>query len=145
MSQDHQATLSTVIDRLAALRRHLDHLRELRPRVTGPEGLHGGLSLSNDVLHSLQVVCQAVIDIASALCVRRKLRFDDYTQAVRNLATFSEFPLSMVRELEKLPEFRNTVIYESMTLDSAMVIKALDRLGPVEEFAEIIRRIEAGA
>ncbi|MFL6234033.1 MAG: hypothetical protein ACJ76N_12940 [Thermoanaerobaculia bacterium] len=31
--------MSPLIDRLAELRRHLDHLRELRPRIAGPEAL----------------------------------------------------------------------------------------------------------
>jgi len=84
--------MSPVIDRLAELFRHLEHLRELRPRVTEPDVLARDLSLHNDVLFSLQTVCQAVIDIASELSARRKLRFQDYTEAVRNLAAFSEFP-----------------------------------------------------
>ena len=93
--------MSPVIDRLAELRRHLDHLRELRPRVPDPEVLSQDLSLHNDVLFSLQTVCQVVIDIASELSARRKLRFQDYTEAVRNLAAFSGFPPAMVRGLEK--------------------------------------------
>jgi uncharacterized protein YutE (UPF0331/DUF86 family) len=136
--------MSPVIDRLVELRRHLDHLRELRSRVTEPEALRGDLSLSNDVLHSLQIICQVVIDIASELSARRGLRFQDYTEAVRNLAAIPELPRSMTQDLEKLPGFRNVLIHEYVTLDYARVLDALDRLGAVEEFAEAVRRIEAG-
>ncbi|HYX25012.1 MAG TPA: hypothetical protein VFC23_12725, partial [Thermoanaerobaculia bacterium] len=66
--------MSPVIERLAELRRHLDHLRELRPRVTSSEDLRRDLSLHNDVLFSLLTVCQLVIDIASDLSARRGLR-----------------------------------------------------------------------
>jgi uncharacterized protein YutE (UPF0331/DUF86 family) len=136
--------VSPVIDRLAELRRHLDHLRELRPRVTDPEVLSRDLSLHNDVLFSLQTVCQAVIDVASELSARRKLRFQDYTEAVRNLAAFSEFSPAMVRGLEKLPAFRNVLVHDYVALDFNRVIEALDRLEPIEEFAEAVRRMEMG-
>lgn len=59
--------MSPVVERLAELRRHLQHLRELRPRVTGPEVLQRDLTLHNDVLFSLLTVCQLVIDIGGAL------------------------------------------------------------------------------
>lgn len=134
--------MSPVLDRLAELRLHLEHLRELRPRVTDPETLRSNLSLRNDVLHSLQTVCQVVIDIASELSARRQLRFQDYTEAVQNLSSFPEFPQTMVRVLEKLPGFRNVLVHEYAALDYARVIQALDGLGPVEEFAEAVRRLE---
>jgi uncharacterized protein YutE (UPF0331/DUF86 family) len=134
--------MSPVIDRLAELFRHLEHLRELRPRVTEPDVLARDLSLHNDVLFSLQTVCQAVIDIASELSARRKLRFQDYTEAVRNLAAFSEFSSAMVAALAQLPAFRNVLIHEYVNLDFAKVVEALDRLEPVEEFAQIIRQME---
>ena len=50
----------------------------------------------------------------------------------------------MTQDLEKLPGFRNVLIHEYVTLDYARVLDALDRLGAVEEFAEAVRRIEAG-
>jgi hypothetical protein len=40
--------MTYLVERLAELRRHLDHLRELRPRVRGGETLRRDLSLSND-------------------------------------------------------------------------------------------------
>lgn len=134
--------MSPVIDRLAELFRHLEHLRELRPRVTEPDVLARDLSLHNDVLFSLQTVCQAVIDIASELSSRRKLRFQDYTEAVRNLASFSEFSPLLVGALAQLPAFRNVLVHDYVNLDFAKVVEALDRLEPVEEFAEIVRRME---
>ena len=135
--------MSPVLDRLAELRLHLAHLRELRPRVIDPETLRNDLSLRNDVLHSLQTICQVVIDIASELSARRQLRFQDYTEAVQNLSFFSEFPQPMIRVLEKLPGFRNVLVHEYAALDYARVIQALDGLSPVEEFAEAVRKLEA--
>lgn len=135
--------MSPVLDRLAELRLHLEHLRELRPRVTDPETLRNNLSLRNDVLHSLQTICQVVIDIASELSARHQLRFQSYTEAVQNLSSFPEFPPAMIRILEKLPGFRNVLVHEYAALDYARVIEALDGLGPIEEFAEAVRRREA--
>jgi hypothetical protein len=40
--------LSEIVERLAQLRRHLGHLRDLRPRVTSSDGLARDLSLHND-------------------------------------------------------------------------------------------------
>jgi uncharacterized protein YutE (UPF0331/DUF86 family) len=135
--------LSPLIDRLAELRLHLDHLRGLRSRVTGPEILRDDLSFRNDVLHSLQTVCQAVIDIASELSARHRLRFQDYTEAVRNLATIPGFSASLVQGLEKVPGFRNVLIHGYVTLDYAKVVDALERLDAIEEFAEAVRQVEA--
>lgn len=137
--------MSPLIDRLVELRRHLDHLHELRPRIAGPEALRQSISLSNDVLHSLQIVCQMVIDIASELSARHGLRFQDYTEAVRNLAAIPGFSPAMARDLEKLPGFRNVLIHEYVALDYGRVIEALDRLGGIEELAEAVRRSEAGS
>ncbi|HEY7214432.1 MAG TPA: DUF86 domain-containing protein [Thermoanaerobaculia bacterium] len=136
--------MSPVIDRLVELRLHLDHLYELRPRVARPEILRENISLRNDVLHSLQTVCQVVIDIASELSARHRLRFQDYTDAVGNLAAIPGFPADMVGELKKLPGFRNVLIHEYVALDYKQVLEALHRLAVVEEFAEAVRRIEIG-
>jgi hypothetical protein len=59
-----------LVDRLADLHQHLRHLRELAPRVPDVDALRRDLSLHNDVLFSLLVVCQAVIDIAGELACR---------------------------------------------------------------------------
>jgi uncharacterized protein YutE (UPF0331/DUF86 family) len=117
-----------LVERLTELRRHLDHLRVLRPRVTGREDLERDLSLHNDVLFSLLTVCQLVIDIAAELSARRGDRFDDYTQAVRNLSRDTRFPIEVVRGLERLPGFRNILIHEYVALDLDRVVEALDQL-----------------
>lgn len=137
--------MSPLAERLAELKRHLDHLRALRPRVSGPETLQRDLSLHNDVLFSLLTVCQLVIDVSGELAARRGERFEDYAGAVRSLVADSRFPPDLVRELERLPGFRNVLVHEYVALDMARVVEALDRLGPVERFLGIARTVvEAG-
>jgi uncharacterized protein YutE (UPF0331/DUF86 family) len=121
------------------LRRYLDHLRKIRPRVTGREALESDLSLTNDVLFSLLSVCQLVIDVAGELSARRGDRYEDYTEAVRNLARDDRFPQELVRKLERLPGFRNVVIHEYVALDLDRVVEALDELEPIEQFLQIAR------
>ena len=135
--------MTYLVERLAELRRHLDHLRDLRPRVTGRQALEQDLSLHNDVLFSLLMVAQLVIDIAGELSARRGDRFEDYTDAVRNLGRDRNFPVDLVAELEGLPGFRNILIHEYVALDLDRVIEALDRLAPIERFFEIVRRGES--
>jgi uncharacterized protein YutE (UPF0331/DUF86 family) len=131
--------LTYLVERLAELRRHLDHLRQIRPRVVGREALERDLSLHNDVLFSLLTICQLVIDVAGELSARRGDRFEDYSQAVRNLSRDVRFPDELVRELERLPGFRNVVIHEYVALDLDRVVTALDRLEPIERFLQIVR------
>jgi pimeloyl-ACP methyl ester carboxylesterase len=88
-----------VIERLAQLRRHLDHLRRLQPRVPDATALRSDLSLHNDVLFSLLTVTQLVIDIAGELAGRKGLRFEDYTEAVRALEAYDEFSPALVDRL----------------------------------------------
>ena len=135
--------MTYLVERLAELRRHLEHLRELLPRVAGREALERDLSLHNDVLFSLLTVCQLVIDIAGELCARRGDRFEDYTEAVRNLTRDSRFPTDLVRQLELLPGFRNVLVHEYIALDMERVVEALNNLRPIEEFLEIVRQIES--
>jgi len=130
-----------LVERLAELRRHLHHLREIRPRVAGPESLQGDLSLHNDVLFSLLTVCQLVIDIAGEMSASRGDRFEDYTEAVRNLSRDERFPPALVREIERLPGFRNVLIHEYVALDMRRVVEAMDRLDPIQEFFEIVHQI----
>jgi uncharacterized protein YutE (UPF0331/DUF86 family) len=132
-----------LVERLSELRRHLDHLREIRPRVTGREALERDLSLHNDVLFSLLTVCQLVIDVAGDLAARRGDRFEDYTEAVRSLARDTRFSPELVRKLERLPGFRNVVIHEYVALDLDRVIEALDDLAPVEAFLRVARELVA--
>jgi uncharacterized protein YutE (UPF0331/DUF86 family) len=136
--------MTYLVERLVELRKHLDHLREIRPRVTGPEALERDLSLHNDVLFSLLTVCQLVIDVAGELSSRRGERFEDYTHAIRNLRMDVRFDAELVGELERLPGFRNVVIHEYVAIDFGRVVEALDRLEPIERFLEIVRRMEAG-
>lgn len=130
--------MTWLVERLAELRRHLGHLRDLRSRVTGGESLAADLSLHNDVLFSLLTVCQLVIDIAGELSARRGDRFEDYTEAVRNLARDHRFPPELVKALERLPGFRNVLIHEYVALDLQRAAEALSELGPVEEFLGIV-------
>jgi uncharacterized protein YutE (UPF0331/DUF86 family) len=135
--------MTFLVERLSELRRHLDHLGELRPRVPNRQALERDLSLHNDVLFSLLMVAQLVVDIAGELSARRGDRFEDYTEAVRNLARDPAFSPEVVAELERLPGFRNVVIHEYVALDLNRVVEALDRLTPIERFVEIVRRLEA--
>ena len=48
-----------------------------------------------------------------------------------------------MRELERLPGFRNVLIHEYVAVDMARVMEALHRLDPIERFVEIVARIEA--
>lgn len=131
--------MSYLAERLADLQRHLDHLAEVRPRVAGAEPLRADLSLANDVLHSLLVVSQRVIDIAAELSTRRGLRFEDFQEAVRNLAIYEEFPDALIRRLEPLPELRNHLIYGVGDLERA--VDLLGKLDGVERFAQGVARI----
>ena len=130
-----------LVERLAELRMHLEHLREIRPRVIDHASLERDLSLHNDVLFSLLTVCQLVIDIAGELSARRGERFEDYTQAVRNLSRDPRFSAQLVRELEPLPGFRNVLIHDYIGLDLNRVVEALDRLAPVESFYAVVHGI----
>lgn len=133
--------MTYLVERLADLRRHLDHLRDIRPRVAGPESLERDLTLHNDVLYSLFTVCQLVIDVASELSSRRGDRFEDYTEAVRNLGKDPRFPIELVRQLERLPGFRNVLVHDYVSLDMAKVVEALDDLKPIEEFHAIVSEL----
>lgn len=136
--------MTFLVERLAELRRHLEHLRALRPRVTGAAALERDLSLHNDVLYSLLTVCQLVIDIAGELSAKNGRRFETYSEAIRNLASDERFPPEMVASLEKMPGFRNVLVHEYVALDMRRVVDALDQLAPVEQFADVVAAIERG-
>lgn len=131
--------MSYLAERLSDLRRHLEHLAEIRPRVAGPESLRDDLSLGNDVLYSLLIVCQRVIDIAAELSTRRGLRFEDFQEAVRNLAIYEDFPDALIRRLEPLPELRNHLIYGRIDYERA--VELLGKLDGVERFAQGVGRL----
>jgi len=132
-----------LVERLGELRKHLSHLRNLGPRVKGAEDLRRDMSLHNDVLFSLLTVCQLVIDIASELSTRRGLKVDDYTESVRNLAAYPEFPADVLATLARLPGFRNVVVHEYVNLDLNRAVEALRQIEPVEAFARIVSEIES--
>lgn len=137
--------MTEITERLAQLRRHLAHLSEMRPRVPSSHALVQDLSLHNDVLFSLLMVCQRVIDLAGELSARRGEAFADYTEAVRNLARDRRFPAALVGELERLPGFRNVLVHQYVVLDLDRVVEALNRLQPIEEFVRIVVEIAAAA
>jgi uncharacterized protein YutE (UPF0331/DUF86 family) len=134
--------MTFLVERLAELRKHVDHLHEVRPRVTGREALERDLSLHNDVLFSLLMISQLVVDIAGELSARRGLRFETYTEAVRNLAKDQRFPADTVDALERLPGFRNVLVHEYVSLDMDRVIEALENLEPVQTFITTVSMIE---
>jgi uncharacterized protein YutE (UPF0331/DUF86 family) len=131
-----------LVERLADLRRHLAHLKELAPRVPDSGSLERDLSLHNDVLFSLLVVCQAVIDIAGELAARRGLRFQDYTEALRALRQVDGIPQALVDRLEPLPGFRNVLVHEYVALDYARVLEALRDLDTVDQFVRVVAKLE---
>lgn len=135
--------MTFLVERLADLRQHVQHLRDLAPRVGSADALRRDLSLHNDVLFSLLVVCQAVIDIAGELAARRGIRFQDYTEAVRALGGIDGMPGELVGQLEGLPGFRNVLIHEYVALDYGRVLEALRNLDAIERFARIVGALEA--
>jgi uncharacterized protein YutE (UPF0331/DUF86 family) len=135
--------MTFLVERLAELRRHLDHLQELRPRVHDATALERDLSLHNDVLFSLLTIAQVVIDVAGELSAREGHRFEDYTTAVRNLAKLPDFPQDVVRELARLPGFRNILVHGYVGLDYDLVVRVLGDFEPIERFLKItLRRLE---
>jgi uncharacterized protein YutE (UPF0331/DUF86 family) len=136
--------MTYLVERLTELRRHLEHLRELTPRVPSREPLARDMSLRNDVLFSLLMIAQLVIDIAGELAARRGDRFEDYTEAVRNLSRDGRFPPDLTKSLELLPGFRNVLIHEYVALDLDRVVDALNELEPIERFVRIVANLESG-
>lgn len=134
--------MTFLVERIAELRRHLDHLRELRPRVGDGALLERDLSLHNDVLFSLLTVCQLVIDIAGELSAKQNRRFETYAEAIRNLSADPRFPIEVVRSLERLPGFRNVLVHEYVSLDMRRVVEALDDLMPIAQFADVVASLE---
>jgi uncharacterized protein YutE (UPF0331/DUF86 family) len=136
--------MTYIVERLSELGRHLAHLREIRPRVPDRAVLERDLTVHNDVMFSLLMVSQLVIDIAGELSARRGDRFEDYTGAVRNLARDPRFSAGLVHALERVPGFRNILIHEYVALDLDRVVEALNQLEPIEQFLGIVAEIERG-
>lgn len=135
--------MTYLVERLAELRRYLSHARTLQPRVRDTAALERDLSLRNDVLFTLLTLAQLVIDVAGELSSRRGDRFEDYTEAIKNLLRDPKFPTELVAKLERLPGFRNVVIHEYVALDLERVVAALNELDPIERFVEVVAGIEA--
>jgi uncharacterized protein YutE (UPF0331/DUF86 family) len=134
--------LSYLTERLTDLRRHLDHLAELSPqgsRSLSAAALRGDLSLANDVAYSLLMVTQRTIDVAAELSTRRGLRFEDFQEAIRNLAIHEEFPDALIRKLEPLPDLRNHLIYGQ--LEPERTVDFLGKLDGVERFVQAVGRM----
>lgn len=134
--------MTYLVERLTELRRYLDHAATLRARVPDSAALERDLSLHNDVLFSLLSICQLTIDIAGELSAQRGDRFEDYTEAIRNLSRDERFPTAVVQSLERLPGFRNVVVHEYVALDLNRVVEALHDLAAVERFASVVADIE---
>ena len=134
--------MTFLVERLADLRRHLRHLHEIRPRVASVTQLETDLSLHNDVMFSLLVVTQSVIDIAGELAARQGVRFQDYTEAIKALRQVPGFPPDLVEPLVRFPGFRNVVVHEYAAVDYARVLRALDDLEPAERFARAVAALE---
>ncbi len=133
--------MTYLAERVADLRRQLAHLEGLRSHVPDPAALEADLSLANDVRYGLLVVCQRAIDIAGELSARRGLRFEDYIEAVRNLAIYEEFPDALIRRLEPLPALRNSLVHASPPADSGRVFNALAKLESVQRFVQSVARV----
>lgn len=133
--------MSYLDDRIAELHRHLDHLDELQDRVRTVDDLRRDLSLDNDVRHSLLVASQRVIDIAGELSSRRRLRFEDFSEAIRNLAIYEEFTDPLIRRLEPLPELRNGLVYGNGAGEPARVVDALHHLDGIERFVQALEKL----
>ena len=136
--------MTFLVERLAELRRYLDHARSLAATVHQPEALDD-LTVRNDVLFSLLMIAQLVIDIAGELAARRGERFETYRDAIRSLRHDPRFPGELVPQIESLAGFRNVVVHEYVGIDSRRVIEALQKLEPVEQFVRAIAAIEREA
>ncbi len=129
--------MSFLAERVSQLRVYVKHLQALRARGIRPADLEENLSLRNDVVHSLLMVAQMVIDVAGELSASAGLAFSDYRGAVENLRHL-HFPPDLVNELALLPGFRNVVVHGYLRLDPGRVLEALQNLEPVERFVAMV-------
>lgn len=130
--------MTYLVQRLAQLRRHLDHLHELRARSLSVEDLEQDIDLHNSLLFSLFQVAQQTVDVAGELNSRRGVAFADYTEAIRNLGSDPRFPRSMVERLVPLAGFRNVLVHEYVVLELDRALAALDDLEPLDRFVRIV-------
>jgi uncharacterized protein YutE (UPF0331/DUF86 family) len=134
--------MTFLVERLSELKRHLDHLDAIAPRVPDRAALETDLSLHNDVLFSLLMTAQLVIDVASEIAARRGQRFEDYVGAIRALGSDDRFAPELIRSLERLPGFRNVLVHEYVSLDLDRAVAALHDLEPIRRFVAIVAAIE---
>ena len=135
--------MTFLVERAAELRRHLAHLEELRRQGVTVERMQRDLSLHNDVLFSLLMVAQLVIDLAGELSGRHGLPFADYTEAVKNLGRLG-FEAADVEALLPLPGFRNVLIHEYVSFDLERAVGALERLEAAHRLAGRVAALERG-
>lgn len=135
--------MTFLTERLAELRKYVQHLRAIRPRVESSATLRADLTLHNDVVFSLLQVAQLVIDVSGELAARNGIRFETYTEAIRALEHIPGFPAGLVETLARLPGFRNIVMHDYLQLDYELVLSAIDDLSPVEDFIRLVARLEA--
>lgn len=134
--------MSPIADRLVELRRHLEHLKTLQPRVHAAADLGRDLTLHNNVLFSLLMVCQAVIDVSAELSARRGERFEDFRGAIHNLALDIRYAPEDVQALERLPGFRNVLVHDYADLNLDRVVEALHDLAAIERFLVVASKAE---
>lgn len=135
--------MTYLVDRLARLRTHLTHLRAIAPKVTSSRDLEADQSLQNDVLFSLLMVAQLVVDVSGELAARSGRTFGDYTEAVRALRGLDGFDDETVDALALLPGFRNVVVHEYVGLDLDVVVSALHGLDPVDRLIAAVAALES--
>ena len=135
--------MSPIADRLVELRRHLEHLKTLQPQVHGAADLGRDLTLHNDVLFSLLMVCQAVIDVAAELSTRRgeKIRGLPRCDSQPGAGQDAHSP-EVVQALERLPGFRNVLVHDYADLNLDRVVEALHDLAAIEQFLIVASNAE---
>ncbi|CAN5240738.1 hypothetical protein BH23ACT9_BH23ACT9_12290 [soil metagenome] len=133
--------MTYLVERLGELRAHVRHVERLRDRVSAADDLRRDRSLHNDLLFSLLMIAQLVVDVAGELSARDGRAFDDYTTAVRNLAALG-MSSEIVEGLTPLPGFRNVVLHDYVELDLDRAVEAMHRLGPVEDFIRAVAQME---
>ena len=135
--------MTFLVERLAELRRYLTHLRELQATVPSAAALEMDLARRNDVLFSLLMVSQLVIDIAGELSSNQQMPFDDYRGAITNLRWMAGFSPEVVTALELMPGFRNALVHDYIRFNLDRAAAAVHALDPVEEFVRVVSNIEA--
>jgi uncharacterized protein YutE (UPF0331/DUF86 family) len=134
--------MTFLVERIADLERYLAHARTLSRRVKDATALESDLTTRNDVVYTLFMIAQLIIDIAGELGSRRGARVENYKQAIRSLSSDPEFPSELVPELEPLAGFRNIVVHEYIGLDPERVLAALHQLDRVQRFLDFVRARE---